>query len=73
MPCSGTQQITIQWSYDEPARRVTFAVYVDHRLLSCTETKQLAINDGFSSIEEFLSFFPYFFSGKIIHWTLYRY
>jgi hypothetical protein len=73
MYCTGTQQITIQWSYDELARRITFAVYVDNRLLSPGETRQLTINDGFSSIEGFLSFFPHFFRGKIIHWTTYRY
>lgn len=35
--------------------------------------KELAINDGFETIEEFFSFFNDDFIGKIIHWTDFKY
>lgn len=39
----------------------------------CTQIKQLAINDGFDSLESFYGYFNKDFSGKIIHWTDLRY
>jgi hypothetical protein len=35
--------------------------------------QQLAINDGFDSVEAFLAYFSKDFTGKIIHWTDLRY
>jgi hypothetical protein len=37
------------------------------------EMIRLARNDGFDSVEDFFSFFPEDFKGKIIHWTDLRY
>jgi hypothetical protein len=35
--------------------------------------KQLAINDGFDSIEDFFAYFNKDFTGKLIHWTALKY
>lgn len=35
--------------------------------------KQLAINDGFNSVEDFFAYFNKDFTGKIIHWTDLKY
>lgn len=35
--------------------------------------EQLAKNDGFDSVEEFLNYFNTNFTGKIIHWTDFKY
>jgi hypothetical protein len=67
--CTGTQQIVFRWQ-ENPRKCV---VYVDGRELSKSEVKQLAINDGFSVTAALLKWFNKDFSGKIIHWTLYRY
>lgn len=37
------------------------------------QMKQLAINDGFPSIEAFFQYFDSNFNGKIIHWTDLKY
>ncbi|RQO37929.1 hypothetical protein DBR39_13655 [Chryseobacterium sp. KBW03] len=34
---------------------------------------QLAVNDGFESIDDFFSYFNKDFKGKIIHWTGFKY
>lgn len=44
-------------------------VIVDGSLLAYEDAERLAINDGFESLAHFLHYFPYHFTGKIIHWT----
>lgn len=45
-----------------------------HNLVSTSkEMEQLAKNDGFDSIDHFFQWFKEDFSGKIIHWTDFRY
>jgi hypothetical protein len=67
--CTGTQRIVFRWQ-ENPRKCI---VYVDGRELSISEIKQLAFNDGFPDTNSFLRFFNEDFTGKIIHWTLYRY
>jgi hypothetical protein len=72
MLCTGTQKIEIK------CRKHIYLlgqsdVKVDGRELDLAEINQLAINDGFDNLYDFLDFFPKCFKGKIIHWTLYRY
>lgn len=50
-----------------------FAVRVDNRRLEPAEIKILAQNDGFDSAEDFFNYFDKDFSGKIIHWTDFKY
>lgn len=37
------------------------------------QMKELAVNDGFNSIEDFFKYFDSDFTGKIIHWTNLKY
>lgn len=37
------------------------------------DLENLAINDGFESLEDFLKYFNKDFKGKIIHWTNFKY
>lgn len=38
-----------------------------------TNCRQLALNDGFDTVEAFWDYFGEYFQGKIIHWTKLRY
>ena len=48
-------------------------VFIDDRILTRDELKQLVLNDGFESIEQFFEWFNEDFTGKIIHWTDLKY
>lgn len=50
-----------------------FQVRVDGRLLTRSKIKQLAINDGFETVEDFFEWFKAGWKGKIIHWTNLKY
>lgn len=66
--CTGVQDIKIL-----PARR---SVYIDRNGLSNEGIKRLAVNDGFDSVEEFFEYFrdgDEVFSGRLIHWTDFKY
>lgn len=54
--------------------RVGMKVVIDGGLVDGYEMLEfLALNDGFNSVEDFLKYFNYDFSGKIIHWTDLKY
>jgi len=74
-----TQKIEINY-IDKPFKEVD--VYIDWRFIYSTYTDiylhsnlmhQIAINDGFDSIEQFFNWFNKDFTGKIIHWTDLKY
>lgn len=67
--CTGVQKISIKWS----RRRDKVSIMVDGRNLSSEEREQLAVNDGFSSYEDFLIYFNQDFNGVLIHWTQLKY
>jgi len=50
-------------------------IYIDNRELKlCSDKVELlAIQDGFDSGQEFFEWFDKDFSGKLIHWTDYKY
>lgn len=56
-----------------------FTVYIFNPItefatkLTDLQIEQLAINDGFDSVEDFKHYFDKDFKGKIIHWTDIRY
>lgn len=50
-----------------------FAVYVDGKHLAYPKLKELYVNDGFESLEDFKKYFSKDFEGKIIHWTDFKY
>ncbi len=68
--CVSTQKIDIR-HLDHPIRCAT--VTIDGRSLNNVEIKQLAINDGFESIAAFYYWFKNDYTGKIIHWTDFKY
>lgn len=63
--CTGTQKIEIS------IRRV----FIDGKLLTLETLEELAINDGFDSLDDFWWWFDQYspFEGKIIHWSNLRY
>ena len=65
--CTGTQSIHIFYKDEQ-----TF-VRVDDKPLTRKQVVVLALNDGFNSIDDFFAWFNKDFSGKIIHWTDFRY
>lgn len=68
LECVSTQKIEIKWrSLIEPA------IWIDGHLLDHDEKTELAKNDGFPSFSAFMNFFNKDFTGKIIHWTDFKY
>lgn len=64
MPCLGIQKIRIVYLMNRFE-----ALYVDGKKLTHLQIRELAINDGFESMEDFFLWFKESFEGKIIHWT----
>lgn len=52
---------------------VKFEVYIDSILAPESMVDELWRNDGFASLTEFMRYFNNDWSGKIVHWTEYRY
>jgi hypothetical protein len=50
-----------------------FVVEVDGKRLTRGKIKQLAINDGFETVDEFFAWFQAGWKGRIIHWTSLKY
>lgn len=48
-------------------------IRIDGRILTSAEIHELAINDGFEALEDFLNYFDTDFSGILIHWTTFKY
>lgn len=48
-------------------------IIVDGKMLDGMDIYQLAINDGFDSVEDFFAYFNKDFTGKLIHWTDLKY
>lgn len=71
--CKSVQAIEIIW-YDVDGCKYTIpSIYIDGRWLVYDEMKQLALNDGFDSLELFYAWFNTDFKGRIIHWTNLKY
>ncbi|WP_156039724.1 hypothetical protein [Aureispira sp. CCB-QB1] len=66
LPVTELQKILIL-TVDVPS----IMVFVDGRKLDRFEVEELAINDGFDNLEDFINYFKgkQDFEGKIIHWT----
>ena len=50
-----------------------FMVQIDGAIINHSTLKELAINDGFDSVDDFFNWFCDDFEGKIIHWTDLKY
>lgn len=48
-------------------------IVIDGRSLTTAEIQELAINDGFETLKDFLSYFATDFGGILIHWTMFKY
>lgn len=74
--CHSVQRINIEYvPYEGNTKGLVADVFVsiDGRRLNNEEVRVLAKNDGFQSASDFLNFFDKDFTGKIIHWTDFRY
>lgn len=66
--CKGVQEIRI--SRSTGGSGIDYRVTVDGKVLTASQAKELALNDGFDSLYDFLGFFPDGeFTGQIVHWT----
>lgn len=65
VPCVSVQEIEILVGFTASHLQIA----VDERALSKKEVKELVLNDGFESVEQFLTWFTQDFRGRIIHWT----
>lgn len=76
--CVSTQRIIIKDMRHLPIGKRAFGqhdflITIDNRMLSFAEQQKLARNDGFNSVEDFFRWFNKDWSGKIIHFTDFRY
>lgn len=70
------QWIEIKWLQKKDSTLYWYhggTVCIDGVFLDCKQCEQLAVNDGFDSVEDFFAYFNKDFKGKIIHWTDLRY
>lgn len=67
--CKSIQKIFIRYLNDE------ILIYIDDRKLPLlpSQAEQLAVRDGFESLNDFSKWFDREFTGKIIHWTDFKY
>jgi hypothetical protein len=85
VPCTSIQRIKIKWHYNKDNTVVRVIIEDSH--FGCVvwnkghkkypiitdELHNLAFNDGFDSVEDFFKWFNKDFTGKIIHWTNFKY
>lgn len=77
LKCVSVQQLEITWILTEVEKLPILVIGNTHfysPLLGIDKgMKQLAINDGFPSVEAFFDYFNKDYVGKIIHWTDLKY
>lgn len=66
--CISTQQIEIRYNELNDVK-----IFVDGKKLTLKQQQELARNDGFDCFASFLLWFNDDFTGKIIHWTDFKY
>jgi hypothetical protein len=86
--CTGIETIKIKWFYGVGNSLKLCRVFVGSKEIGCgvwnkhhesnpiftgNELVELVKNDGFDSIQDFFAWFNEDFTGKIIHWTPFRY
>jgi len=79
--CTSTQDIEIKWfeskkpieswmgAVHNPKEYLYALIKINGKQVGHTRMREIAINDGFNSIEDFFAYFNKDFKGKIIHWT----
>lgn len=72
--CVSEQKVIIKYWYDNDTQLFTIPmILINGRVLTNKEIDELAINDGFESVIDFLAYFNTDWSGKLIHWTNKKY
>lgn len=72
LPVVSVQKIEI--SYDKVFGKTLYPeILIDKVKLHPMKLDDLALNDGFDTIEDFFAYFNEDFTGKIIHWTDLKY
>ena len=74
IPCMHTQKISITYWYNKATEKHDLPmVLVDDKELTKKQIETLAINDGFENVADFFAYFNKKFTGKLIHWTDFKY
>jgi len=73
LKCVSTQKIDIVWHDADGFKCAIPNVYINNRWIVGEDLKQLALNDGFISVNDFFAYFNTDFTGKLIHWTNLKY
>ena len=80
VPVVSVQKIDINWCDNPYNDNLNPVVWIDDLIFYDKEfstgedkMRQLAINDGFETTEDFFAYFNEDFKGKIIHWTDLKY
>ena len=71
--CISDQKIEINYQGLQQHGMIIPTIKVDGKFLPYWKKEELAINDGFTTLHGFLQWFDKDFTGKIIHFTDYRY
>lgn len=68
LSCQFIQKISIN-----KKERSVVQIRIEGQLLSEIEGNELAVNDGFQNAEDLYAYFNSDFTGKLVHWTSYKY
>lgn len=72
--CTSTQSIIIKYCYNPKTENFDLPfILIDDKELNKQQICELALNDGFNSLQDFFAYFKTDFTGKIIHWTNFKY
>ena len=72
--CTSTQKIIIKYFYNGKTEQFDLpTVLIDGKEIKGKQLLALANNDGFDTVEDFFAYFKTDFTGKIIHWTNFKY
>ncbi|PQJ09519.1 hypothetical protein CJD36_019975 [Flavipsychrobacter stenotrophus] len=67
------QHVEIRYYGKVPGEVLAPVIIVDSKRLDDASVLELARNDGFKTMGEFMEWFDEDFEGKIIHWTDFKY
>ena len=70
--CRSKQKIEIIW-HESQFMKIADILIEGNKITDISVIDQLAINDGFESRKSFYAWFNKNFTGKIIHWTEFKY
>ena len=73
LPVVNVQKFEVEKLCDTGEWYKDYVVLVDDVYQLAPEIKQIALNDGFDTVEEFFKYFNQNYIGKIIHWTNKKY